>query len=232
MKIQTKWLEKDRLFSNLTWVFQEEKLDTGERKSSHGPGSDTTCVTPWIVRRCAKATASQGTHYILDNIATYRQRWNLLNNAVVVVIGKERLLTWVENYTSLCYIHFYSTLICNDQRISFLIYIYIYQKFAMEILSSVAQSENLCSHAVCSRLTSRLQCLLYHVFHVFHVFPLRKGMKTHVKKRTDSMVATCISCKVAFGVGVTANRQIINRTAVLNTEINKLKTKRVERGHP
>ena len=99
----------------------------------------------------------------------------------MVVIGKERLLTWVENYTSLCYIHFYSTLICNDQRISFLIYIYIYQKFAMEILSSVAQSENLCSHAVCSRLTSRLQCLLYHVFHVFHVFPLRKGMKTHVK---------------------------------------------------
>ena len=130
MKIQTKWLERDRFLSNSTWVFREEKLDTGERKSSHGPGSDTTCVTPWIVRRCAKATASQGTHYILDNIATYRQRWNLLNNAVVVVIGKERLLTWVENYTSLCYIHFYSTLICNDQRISFLIYIYIYQKFA------------------------------------------------------------------------------------------------------
>ena len=47
------------------------------------------------------------------------------------------------------------------------------------------------------------------------------------------MVATCISCKAAFEVGVyIANRQIIYRTAVFNTEISKLKTKRVETGAP
>lgn len=88
--------------------------------------SDATCVIPWIVRRCAEATFSQGTNYILDNIATYRQRWNLLNNAVVVVIGKQRSLAWVDNYIWLALLR---SLLFDFNRwrpVDFLFDIYLY----------------------------------------------------------------------------------------------------------